>query len=149
MKLSNNLTLQEVIKSNTAIRKGIKNVPLPHQVDNLKMIAVNVFQKCRDHFATAIGVSSGFRIEALNTVLGGSKTSDHIEGNALDMDAHIFGKITNAELFHYIKDNLEFSQLIWEYGTEDEPDWVHVSFVEGDNKKQVLKAVRGKGYINY
>jgi len=149
MKLSENLTLKEVIKSNTAIRLGISNVPLPHQVNNLRQVAKHIFQPCRDHFNKVIGISSGFRIEALNTVLNGSKTSDHLEGYALDMDADMFGGITNAELFYYIKDNLEFKQLIWEYGTENEPDWVHVSFKKGDNKKQILRAVKGKRTTNF
>lgn len=149
MKISENLSLNEVTKSNTANRLGIDNTPLPHQIKNLQAVAEHIFQPVREHFATAVGVSSGFRSKALNTALKGSRTSDHLEGYALDLDADIFGGVTNAEIFYYIKDNLEFKQLIWEYGTDENPNWVHVSFVKGQNKKEVLKAVKGKGYINF
>jgi hypothetical protein len=143
MNLSKNLTLGEVTKSNTAINLGIKNEPNTEQLENLKTIANEVFQKIRDHFGKPIKVSSGFRSDALNKKVGGSKTSDHMKGCALDIDMDgIPGDITNAQIFNYIKDNLEFKQLIWEFGTNMNPDWVHVSYVKGDNKKEVLKAVK-------
>jgi zinc D-Ala-D-Ala carboxypeptidase len=143
MNLSKNLTLGEVTKSNTAINLGIKNEPNTEQLENLKTIANEVFQKIRDHFGKPIKVSSGFRSDALNKKVGGSKTSDHMKGCALDIDMDgIPGDITNAQIFNYIKDNLEFKQLIWEFGTNTNPDWVHVSYVKGDNKKEVLKAVK-------
>ena len=144
MQLSKNLTLNEVTKSNTAINHGIKNEPNAEQLENLKTIANEVFQKIRDHFGMPIKVSSGFRSEALNKKVGGSKTSDHMKGCALDIDMD-GTSITNKQVFDYIRTHLQFRQLIWEFGTDTNPDWVHVSYVRGDNKKQVLRAVkRGK-----
>jgi zinc D-Ala-D-Ala carboxypeptidase len=144
MQLSKNLTLNEVTKSSTAINHGIKNEPNAEQLENLKTIANEVFQKIRDHFGVPIKVSSGFRSEALNKKVGGSKTSDHMKGCALDIDMDGMS-ITNKQVFDYIRTHLQFRQLIWEFGTDTNPDWVHVSYVKGDNKKQVLRAVkRGK-----
>ena len=88
-------------------------------------------------------MSSGYRSAELNTAIGGSKRSQHVEGRALDLDADVYGRCTNAQIFRYIKDNLEFDQLIWEFGDEDNPDWVHVSYVyDGVNRKRCLKADR-------
>ena len=143
MNLSKNLTLSEVTKSNTAINLGIKNEPNAEQLENLKTIANEVFQKIRDHFGVPIKVSSGFRSEALNKKVGGSKTSDHMKGCALDIDMDgIPGNVTNRDIFNYIKNNLVFRQLIWEFGNANNPDWVHVSYVKGDNKKEILKAIK-------
>lgn len=152
VKLSENLTVGEVIKSDTAIKKGIDNTPNRKEFDNLKLVAENVFQPTRDHFGVPIAVTSGFRCYTLNTIIGGAKSSDHITGNALDLDADVYGKITNADIFHYIKDNLDFKQLIWEFGDDKEPAWVHVSYQEGLNKKEVLVAKkndRNRTYYEY
>ena len=145
MNLSKNLTLSEVTKSNTAINLGIKNEPNAEQLENLKTIANEVFQKIRDHFDVPIKISSGFRSEALNKKVGGSKTSDHMKGCALDidMDGSTFAAyVANWEIFNYIRKNLQFRQLIWEFGDANNPDWVHVSYVKGDNKKEVLRAIK-------
>jgi hypothetical protein len=143
MNLSKNLTLNEVTKSNTAVNLGINNEPNAEQLENLKIIANEVFQKIRDHFGIPIKVSSGFRSEALNKKVGGSKTSDHMKGCALDIDMDgIPGNVTNRDIFNYIKNNLVFRQLIWEFGNANNPDWVHVSYVKGDNKKEILKAIK-------
>ena len=147
MNLSKNLTLKEVTKSEIAIRKGIKNEPNNKQLENLKVLATEIFQKIRDHFGVPIKVTSGFRSEALNKAVKGSKTSDHMKGCAIDMDGT--PDITNAEVFNFIKDNLIFRQLIWEFGDNDNPDWVHVSYVKGDNKKQILRAVKKSGKTAY
>lgn len=144
MQLSKNLYLSEVTKSQTAIQKGIKNVPSKKEIENLKAIAQNVFQPIRDKFNVPIGISSGFRSKALNAAVGGSKTSEHTQGCALDIDADIFGGITNKEIFDFIRNNLDFNQLIWEFGDDNNPDWVHVSYQEGNNRKQVLKAYKEK-----
>jgi hypothetical protein len=149
MQLSKNLTLAEATKSQTAVRLGIKNVPNEQQIENLKLVAKHVFQPLRDHFNVAIAVSSGFRSPAINKAIGGSKTSEHMEGRALDLDADVFGGITNKEIFDYIKNNLDFNQLIWEFGGKDNPEWVHVSYREGSNKKQVLRAKMHKGRAVY
>lgn len=152
MNLSKNLTLKEVTKSDTAIRKGIKNEPNTEQLENLKVLATEVFQKIRDHFGVPIKVTSGFRSEALNKAVKGSKSSDHMKGCAIDIDMDGTPDITNAEVFNFIKDNLTFRQLIWEFGDNNNPDWVHVSYVAGDNKKEVLRAAKRSGktiYIPY
>lgn len=151
MKLSENLSLAECLKSKTATRLGINNEPHDEWVvENLKALAEHIFQPCRDHFGCPIYVSSGFRSEALNKAIGGSKRSQHIQGRALDLDADVFGVCSNADIFRYILNNLEFDQLIWEFGTEDNPDWVHVSFVrDGLNRGRCLRACRddqGKVY---
>ena len=143
MKLSKNLSLSEVTKSTTAKRLGIKNEPDEWATENLRQIAVNVFQPLRDAFGCPIYVSSGYRGPELNRAIGGSKRSQHMEGRALDLDADVYGNCTNAQIFNWIKENLEFDQLIWEFGTEDNPDWVHVSYVYGgDNRRRCLKAYR-------
>lgn len=150
MRLSKNLTLQECTKSLTALRRGIENEPEAWERNNLSIIANEVFQKIRDHFGTPIAVSSGYRSKKLNRVLGGSRHSQHIQGRALDLDAHVYGKVTNAQIFNYIKEHLDFDQLIWEFGTEDEPDWVHVSYIRGDeNRKRCLRAVKEDGVTTY
>ena len=150
IQLSKNLYLHEVIKSNTATRRGIDNTPTNEHLNNLKEIAKEVFQPLRDHLGTAIGISSGYRSEDLNKAIGGSKTSQHSKGEALDLDADIFGKTTNADIFGYIKENLDFDQLIWEFGNDTNPNWVHVSYKSyEENRNEILQAVRVGGKVNY
>lgn len=143
MNLSKNLTLKECTKSLTASRLGLENQPGEKEVANLKAIAENVFQPIRDHFGVPIYVSSGYRSPKLNSAIGGSRTSQHCQGRALDLDADIFGRVTNAEIFHYIKDCLDFDQLIWEFGDDTNPAWVHVSYNSPtENRGRVMKATR-------
>ena len=150
MKLSNNLSVVEVTKSNTAKRCGISNEPTIEHLENLKAIALNIFQPARDYFKKPIYVSSGYRSESLNKKIGGSKTSQHSKGQALDLDAHTFGGITNKDLFNFISEHTDFDQLIWEFGTEDEPDWVHVSYTSnGINRGERLIAFREKNKVKY
>jgi hypothetical protein len=150
MKLSNYLSLAEVTRSDTAKRKGISNEPTAEHLENLKTIAVEVFDKVREYFGVPIFVSSGYRSAALNKAIGGSSTSDHNLGRALDLDQDGHGNgVTNADVFKFIKDNLDFDQLIWEFGTDKNPDWVHVGYRKGANRKQILKAVREGGKTKY
>jgi|TARA_B110000261_G_scaffold151199_1_gene179472 zinc D-Ala-D-Ala carboxypeptidase len=150
MKLSNNLSVKEVTKSNTAKRFGIDNRPTIEHLQNLKAIALNIFQPARNHFKKPIFVSSGYRSEDLNEKIGGSKTSQHSKGQALDLDAHTFGGLTNKELFDFISEHLEFDQIIWEFGTDEEPDWVHVSYVSSSiNRGESLKAYKANGITKY
>jgi zinc D-Ala-D-Ala carboxypeptidase len=143
MNLSKNLTLSEVTKSITAKRLNIDNTPDDWVTENLRQVAVNIFQPLRDSFKCPIYVSSGYRSPELNTAIGGSIRSQHVEGRALDLDADVFGNCTNSQIFQYIKNNLEFDQLIWEFGDDDNPDWVHVSYVyDGVNRKRCLRACR-------
>lgn len=150
MNLSKNLTLAEVTKSTTAKRLGIDNTPDEWTTENLRQVAINIFQPLRDSFGCPIYVSSGYRSAELNTAIGGSSRSQHVEGRALDLDADVYRGCTNAQIFNWIKENLEFDQLIWEFGDDDNPDWVHVSYVyDGINRKRCLKACRddnGKTY---
>ena len=150
MKLSKNLTLKEVTKSNTANRLGIDNTPEEFDIKNLRAIAEEVFQPLRDHFGVPLFVSSGFRSKKLNKAIGGSKYSQHMVGEALDIDADVYGRVTNRELFMFIKENLIFDQLIWEFGDDDTPNWVHVSYKDkGQNRKQVKRAYRDSKGVYY
>ena len=149
MKLSKNLTLAEVTKSATAIKKGISNDPTIDHMENLKLIAENIFQPLRDKFGVPIGISSGYRSPDLNKVIGGSITSQHCKGQALDIDADMFGGVTNKEIFDYIKNSLDFDQLIWEFGDKNNPSWVHCSFISNGNRRQILRAIKKNGRTGY
>jgi hypothetical protein len=152
MQLSKNLALAEVMRSETAKRKGISNMPTPEHIENFKLLAENVFQPIREHFGVPIHISSGYRSKALNTAVGGSLSSQHCSGEAIDIDMDTT-TVKNAEIFNFIKDNLNFDQLIWEFGTDSNPDWVHVSYEStGKQRKQILKAVKsakGTSYLPY
>jgi hypothetical protein len=150
MNISKHLSLAEVIRSETAKRKGISNMPTEEHLDNFKALAENVFEKIRAHFGVPIHISSGYRSKELNKLIGGSSTSQHCFGEAIDidMDGSASG-VTNADIFNYIKDNLEYDQLIWEGGTDKNPDWVHVSYSKKKNRKQRLKAVIKNGKTSY
>ena len=147
--ISKNISYKEATLSTTAKRLGIDNTPNAEQFSNMVHVAENVFQPVREHFDTPIYVSSFFRSEALNKAIRGSSSSTHMKGEAMDLDADVYGKVTNAQIFHYIKDNLEFDQLIWEFGTDKNPDWVHVSLSKGNNRKQILVAKRVEGRTVY
>lgn len=150
MIITKNLTLEELIHSDTAKAKGIDNSPTNEHLKYLIEIANNIFQPLRDGIGKPIRISSGYRSEKLNKAVGGSKTSQHNKGQALDLVATT--GFTNKDIFNYIKNNLEFDQLIYEFGTDANPDWVHVSYNKGKNRKQILKAIKKDGktlYINY
>jgi len=156
--VSKYISYKEATNSETAKRRGISNIPTQAQLENMKLVGVNVFDKIREHFNTPIFVSSMFRSEELNKAIGGSKTSQHCANNgaAIDIDADRYGMVTNKEIFSYILNNLEFDQLIWEFGNEDNPAWVHVSYKEKYNRNQILIAFKDesgktkyKEYINF
>lgn len=149
MKLSNNLSLTEVTKSQTAIRHGIDNTPTDEHIENLKRVAEKVFQPIREHFNTPIYVSSGYRCAELNTRIGGSATSSHCHGEALDLDMDGRGSISNREIFDYVRANLQFDQLIYEFGNDQNPGWVHISIKKDNNRNQVLKAAKVNGRTTY
>jgi hypothetical protein len=147
MEISKHLTLKELTKSATADRLGIKNDnPNLHQIENLKLLAEKVFEPIRAHFNKPITISSGYRSLSLNQAIKGSITSQHCSGQAIDIDSV---SPTNKEIFDYIKKNLEFDQLIWEFGTSKNPDWVHVSYSATKNRKQILKATKLNGKTHY
>lgn len=148
-KISKHISFKEGIKSNTATRLGINNTPDDYQVSNMVNIAVNLFEPLRKFVGGPIKINSFFRCEDLNRAIGGSSRSQHCEGRAIDLD-DTFGHKTNAEMFHYIKDNLDFDQLIWEFGDDNNPDWVHVSFISFDeNRKRIMRAERVNGKTTY
>jgi zinc D-Ala-D-Ala carboxypeptidase len=143
--ISKNISYKEATHSTTAKRLGIDNTPNAEQMSNMRYVAENVFQPIREHFGVPIYISSFYRSEALNKVIRGSISSTHIKGEAMDLDADVFGLINNAQIFNYIKDHLEFDQLIWEFGTDDNPAWVHVSLSKTNNRNRILKAVKVGG----
>lgn len=147
--ISKNISYKEATFSTTAKRLGIDNTPDSEQMSNMRHVAENIFQPVREHFDTPIYVSSFFRSEALNTAIRGSVSSTHMKGEAMDLDADVYGKITNADIFNYIKDNLEFDQLIWEFGTKENPAWVHVSLSKRNNRNQILLAKKVDGKTTY
>jgi putative chitinase len=149
-KLSKYVALSEVTNSANAKKLGISNNPTPEHLENLKTLSIEVFDKVREFVGGPLFISSGYRSKALNDVTpGASATSDHSIGCAFDLDCDRFGGKKNSQIFNYIKDNLEFKQLIWEFGNTAEPDWVHVSYKKGANKKQILKAVKRNGKTIY
>ena len=151
MKLSEHLDLSEVIRSESAKRNGISNMPIEQHIANFKLLAEKVFEPLRNYFRCPIHISSGYRSVELNRAVKGSATSQHCTGEAIDIDMDgTPNGVTNKMVFNYIKDNLEFDQLIWEFGNNDNPDWVHVSYEStGKQRKQVLKAIRINGSTQY
>ena len=142
MKISDHITYAEAIHSQTAKRKGIDNTPNPNQIEAMKLLAEKVFEPLREWVGGPIKVNSFFRSPELNTAIGGSKTSQHCKGQAIDID-DVYGYKTNSEMYHWIKENLSFDQMIWEFGTDTQPNWVHVSYVsEENNRNRCLKAYK-------
>jgi len=148
MNLTKNFTLEEMIKSETALRHDMDNTPGEKEIGNLKLLCEKVLQPVRDYFGKGVKVNSGFRHPDVNAKVGGSRTSDHTRGQAADIE---IPGVPNAELAEWIKDNLEFRQLILEFYTPGVPDsgWVHVSYVAEDNKKEVLTATKKDGKTVY
>ena len=144
--ITKHLSLSEAIKSQTAIRRGINNSPPDHIVSVMRLTSSKVFEPIREHFNRPIYVSSFYRSPKLNKAIGGSSISQHCKGEAIDIDCDDI----NAQIFHFIKDNLTFDQLIWEFGDEINPGWVHVSYTqERVNRKQALIAYKEKGSTKY
>jgi len=149
VRISKHISYKEATRSATALRLGIENIPNEYQLQNMEMIAKKVFEPLREAVDAPIKINSFFRCEELNKAIGGSSKSQHCQGRAIDID-DIYGHVSNAFMYYYIKDNLDFDQLIWEFGTDDSPDWVHVSYVDEDsNRKRCLKAYRENGKTKY
>ena len=133
----------------TATRRGINNIPDDDQLTNMELVAEEVFEPLREWVGGPIKINSFFRCPKLNKAIGGSSKSQHCYGQAIDID-DTFRKASNADMYNYIKDNLEFDQLIWEFGDNKNPDWVHVSYVSPEeNRNRCLKAYRDKGKTKY
>ena len=149
--ISKHISDKEATKSITALRLGIDNTPNGTAYNNMKTLAANVFEPLRDWVGGPIKITSFYRSPELCLAIGSKTSSQHTckNGAAIDID-DIYGYKTNAEMFDYIKDNLEFDQLIWEFGNEDNPDWLHISYVDLEkNRKRILKAVRDHGKVKY
>jgi zinc D-Ala-D-Ala carboxypeptidase len=146
LQISNHISYAEAIYSDTAKREGINNYFTAEQLVRMKIVAERVYERVIAYFGVPVYISSFFRNSVLNAFLGGSDTSQHVLGEAMDLDADFYGRITNKQIFDYVKDNLEFDQLIWEKGTDEEPAWVHVSFTaRRPNRKQILKTKTADG----
>ena len=147
-KISDNISYKEATRSETAQRLGISNKPKKEHIENMELIADKIFKPLREWVDHPLRINRFYRSEELNSRIGGSLSSAHKDGLAMDLDS--LGGKTNLEMFHYIKDNLEFDQLIWEFGTDKRPDWVHVSYnSNGKQRGQILVAKRnskGKTY---
>ena len=143
--ISKHVTYKEGTYSNTANRLGLANDPTEEQLENMKLVAEKVFEPLREHVSHPIKINSFFRGPQLNKAIGGSHSSQHCKGEAIDIDDS-YGNSTNAYMYEWIKKNLDYDQMIWEFGTDENPDWVHVSFVnEGVNRNRCLKAYRKEG----
>jgi len=147
--ISKHISDKEGVYSRTALRLDIDNIPEPYHFVNMQIIAELVFEPLREWVGGPIKINSFYRCKELNSAIGGSSRSQHCEGRAIDLD-DTFSHKTNAEMFNYIKDNLDFDQLIWEFGNDKNPDWVHVSYVSGDeNRRRILKAYKLNGKTKY
>ena len=148
-KFSKHISWKEAIGSATAKKLDIDNTPNEEQLNNMKNLAEDLFEPLREKVGEPILINSFFRCEELNKAISGSATtSQHIKGCAIDLDAT---KMTNCELFYMIKNYFEFDKLIWELGDDENPAWIHVSYVKGKNRGLVYQAKRkpGKGYTTY
>jgi hypothetical protein len=147
-KISENISYKEAVRSETAKRLGISNKPKKEHIENMELIAEKIFQPLREWVDHPIRINSFYRSEELNSRIGGAISSAHKEGLAIDLDS--LGGKTNLEMFHYIKDNLDYDILINEYPNEEgEPKWIHVSWNKKKNRKQVLEIKRKGRYYTY
>ena len=147
--ISKHISYKEGVYSTTATRKGIDNTPNNEQLKNMELVADEIFEPLRVYVGGPIKINSFFRSPELNTAIGGSSKSQHCKGQAIDLD-DTFGKAANAEMYHWIKENLDFDQMIWEFGDDDNPNWVHVSYVSPeDNRNRCLKAYKENGSTKY
>ena len=148
MQITAHFNLAEFTRSESAKRHGVSNQPTAEHLENIKILCEKVLEPIRMKFGT-INISSGYRSKVLNHYIGGSLRSQHCEGKAADIDMDGMGDVINIDIFNYIKNSLEFDQLIYEFGNPLNPDWVHVSYNEGKNRKQVLRAVKVNGKTAY
>ena len=147
--ISKHISYKEGVYSNTATRRGIENDPNDEQLKCMETIAEEVFEPLRAYVGGPIKINSFFRSPELNKAIGGSGKSQHCKGQAIDID-DTFGRMTNAEMYHWIKEYLDFDQMIWEFGDDDNPAWVHVSYVSAeDNRNRCLKAYKENGTTAY
>ena len=147
--ISEHISYKEGVHSNTALRLNLDNNPNAEQLQCMHDIGLYLFEPLREWVGGPIKINSFYRGEPVNTAIGGSRRSQHMKGQALDLD-DTFGHKTNAEMFHYIKDNLDFDQMIWEFGDDDNPNWIHVSYVaHRSNRKKLTLAKKVEGKTKY
>ena len=147
--ISEHVSKKEGTRSITAIRLGIDNTPGEKEMENMKLIATKIFEPLRKYVAGPIKINSFYRCPDLNKAIGGSKKSQHCQGRAMDID-DTFGVMSNSTMFNWIQDNLSYDQIIWEFGDEYNPAWVHVSYVdEESNRNRSLQAYRENGKTKY
>jgi len=148
-KISKNITYDEAIHSQTAKRLGIENKPNDEQLGNMLTVAQMIFQPLREWVGGPIKINSFFRSPELNKAIGGSSKSQHCKGQAIDID-DVYGHASNAAMFDWIRANLDYDQMIWEFGTDQNPSWVHISYVDKQsNRNRCLKAYKEKGKTKY
>ena len=147
--ISKHISNKEGVYSRTATRLDIDNTPTKEHKQNMIKVAEEVFEPLRAYVGGPIKINSFYRSPKLNKAIGGSAKSQHCHGQAIDLD-DTFGRATNAEMFEFIKKHLDFDQIIWEFGNDENPDWVHVSYVsEEKNRNRCLKAYKEKGKTQY
>jgi len=147
--ISKHISLKEGVFSQTATRRDLDNTPNEEQLDNMKLIGEKVFEPLREWVGGPIKINSFFRGLPLNTAIGGAKSSQHMKGQAMDID-DTFGNATNAEMYKWVKENLDFDQMIWEFGDDKNPNWVHISYVSPEkNRNRCLLAYKKNGKSKY
>jgi|TARA_R100000081_G_C4752075_1_gene134955 zinc D-Ala-D-Ala carboxypeptidase len=147
--ISKHISNKESVYSRTALRLGIDNTPTEEHKENMVKLAEEVFEPLRAYVGGPIKINSFYRSPELNKAIGGSSKSQHCHGQAMDID-DTFGRMTNAEMFEFIREHLDFDQMIWEFGDDDNPDWVHVSYVSPkENRQRCLLAYKDNGKTKY
>ena len=148
-RISKHISYKEATFSQTATRKDIDNTPNEEVLCRMQAVAKNIFEPLRAHVGGPIKINSFYRSINLNVAIGGVKSSQHTRGEAMDID-DTFGHMSNKEMFEFIKDELDFDQLIWEFGDDNNPAWIHVSYVSNENnRKRILKASKQQGKTVY
>lgn len=148
--ISENIGYDEATRSRTAEKRGLDNTPSQEHLANMRRVAAEVFEPLRREVAQGpLAVTSFYRSAAVNRAVGGASSSQHTCGEAIDMDADVYGGCTNRGLFDYVRKHLRFDQLIWEFGDDRSPDWIHVSLKASGNRGEVLRSVKRGGKTHY
>ena len=148
-KISKHISYKEATRSTTAVRTGLNNAPNEAQLKCMSILSEKIFEPLREHVGGPIRINSFFRSVELNKAIGGSSTSQHCKGQAFDLDDS-YGCMTNAEMYKFVKDNLDFDQMIWEFGDDENPNWIHISYVSQEkNRNRCLKAWKEHGKTRY
>ena len=148
-KISKHVSYREGVYSITALRLGLNNDPSDAHLQNMKLLSEKIFEPLRMYVGGPIKINSFYRGPELNKAIGGSSKSQHCHGQAMDID-DTYGVMSNATMYKWIKENLDYDQMIWEFGDDNNPAWVHVSYVDpGSNRNRCLKAYREDGKTKY